>query len=142
MTFSRLDSSWSPCHTHMHLRSQFAPLLCLQVSLSPLQHMHSWLSKPCAHSSTTPLHSTSDIMCEHHRSTHACQRIMLLGPWALALGPLPTCIETSNLSPERNLERMIWERWEEAARVIAKARVETWTEEARATRARRGGQSG
>lgn len=66
---------------------------------------------------------------------------MLLGPWALAPGPLPTCIETSNLSPERNLERMIWERWEEAARVIAKAEVETWTEEARATRARQG-QSG
>lgn len=26
------------------------------------------------------------------------------------------------------MERMIWERWEEAARVIAKAGVETWTE--------------
>lgn len=26
------------------------------------------------------------------------------------------------------MERMIWERWEEAARVIAKAGVETWTQ--------------
>lgn len=64
-------------------------------------------------------------------------RELLQEPWALAPGPLPTCIETSNLSPERNLERM---SWEEAARVIAKAGVEIWTKEARATRAR--GQSG
>lgn len=74
------------------------------------------------------------------RFTHSCQTIVLLGPWALAPGPLPTCTETSNLSPERNLERMICERWEEAARVIAKAGVETWTEEVTATKAR--GQSG
>lgn len=73
------------------------------------------------------------------RFTHARQQCFLES-WALAPGPLPTCIETSNLSPERNLERMIWERWEEAARVIAKAGVETWTEEARATRV--WGQSG
>lgn len=39
--------------------------------------------------------------------------------------PFPTCTER-NLSPDRNLDRMIWERWEEAARVIAKAGMGTW----------------
>ena len=39
----------------------------------------------------------------------------------------PTCTEII-LSPDLNLERMIWERWEEAARVIAKAVMVTWTE--------------
>lgn len=40
--------------------------------------------------------------------------------------PSPARTERS-LSPDRNLERMIWERWEEAARVIAKAGMGTWT---------------
>lgn len=43
-----------------------------------------------------------------------------------------------SLSPDRNLERMIWERWEEAARVIAKAGMETWTGEREGSKWRSG----
>lgn len=62
VTLSRLDSSRSPCHTYMQLRSHFDRLLCLQVSLSPSQPKNSWVSLPmapqamCTHSPTTSLH--------------------------------------------------------------------------------------
>lgn len=61
------------------------------------------------------------------QKTHGSWVLPLFHPREEPPSPFHTRPEES-FSPDRNLERMIWERWEEAARVIAKAGMGTWTE--------------
>lgn len=119
----------SPCsfdalHTHLYpptlpiIHRSIGLALCILIDptqLDPFAETSSMHECPFAQKDTYLWGPTAPF--PPHPNLHAPRVRVLPKPRE----PLPY------ISPERNLERMIWERWEEAARVMAKAGIGTWT---------------